>query len=224
MAYEADLEFVFHFTTRIVFGIGTAAEAGLEVDRLRCKRALIVTDPLLASKTELVERVRKALGARHVGTFSEVEPDSGVHVVDKGAAFARGLDADCLVSVGGGSVIDTAKGMAILLKEGGGLRDYEGFQRLSRPQTPHVVVPTTAGTGSEVTYAAVIKDHERRQKLLFGDHYIIPDTAILDPRMTEKLPRGLTAATGMDALSHCVEAIHSQQAEPLAALLVALGA
>jgi alcohol dehydrogenase len=223
MAYEADLGFVFHFTTRIVYGAGTVAETGLEVDRLGRARAVVVTDPVLAAKTDLVERVRKALGARHAGTFSEVESDSGVHVVDKGAAFARDRGADCLVSVGGGSVIDTAKGMAILLREGGALRDYEGFQRLSRPQTPHVVVPTTAGTGSEVTYVAVIKDHERRRKLLFGDHHIIPDTAILDPRMTEKLPPGLTAATGMDALSHCVEAIHSQQAEPLADALALHG-
>jgi aldehyde dehydrogenase (NAD+) len=216
MAYEADLNFVFHFTTRIVYGIGTVNDVALEVGALGCKRPVIVTDPVLASKTDLVDRVRKALGSLHVGTFSDVEPDSGVHVVNNGAAYATGVGADCLVSVGGGSVIDTAKGMAIVMKEGGSLMDYEGFQRLSRAQTPHVVIPTTAGTGSEVTYAAVIKDHERKQKLLFGDNHIIPNTAILDPKLTEKLPKLLTAATGMDALSHCLEAIHSQQAEPLA--------
>jgi len=143
-------------------------------------------------------------------------PDSGVHLVDAGAAFARERGADCIVSVGGGSAIDTAKGIAIVLKEGGSLRDYEGFQVLQRRQTPHVAIPTTAGTGSEVTYVAVIKDHEAHQKLLFGDYNIIPNTALLDPELTIGLPPGLTAATGMDALSHAVESIHSQQNEPIA--------
>ena len=93
-----------------------------------------------------------------------------------------------MVSVGGGSVIDTAKGIAILLKEGGRLEDYQGFQMLTRKVAPHVCLPTTAGTGSEVTYIAVVKDHDKKQKLLFGDHHIIPDVAILDPLLTLGLP------------------------------------
>ena len=111
--------------------------------------------------------------------------------------------------------MDTAKGMAILLKEGGRLRDYEGFQVLDRRQTPHVAIPTTAGTGSEVTYVAVIKDREAHQKLLFADYNIIPDTALLDPELTLGLPPRLTAATGMDALSHAVESLHSMQRQPI---------
>jgi alcohol dehydrogenase class IV len=145
-----------------------------------------------------------------------VEPDSGLHIVNQGAKFGKELAADGLVSVGGGSAIDTAKGMAILLKEGGKLQDYAGFQVLTRPQTPHIVIPTTAGTGSEVTYVAVIKDHDQGRKLLFGDYNILPNVAILDPRMTEGLPPRLTAATGMDAMCHAIEAIHSLQREPVA--------
>jgi alcohol dehydrogenase class IV len=106
--------------------------------------------------------------------------------------------------------------MAILLQEGGRLRDYAGFQVLTRPQTPHIVIPTTAGTGSEVTYIAVIKDHEAGRKLLFGDYNILPNVAILDPKMTEGLPPQLTAATGLDAMSHAIEALHSLQREPMA--------
>jgi alcohol dehydrogenase class IV len=151
-----------------------------------------------------------------VGIFSEVEPDSGIHIVNQGAKLGMKLGADCIVSVGGGSAIDTAKGMAILLKEGGKLQDYMGFQVLARPQTPHIVIPTTAGTGSEVTYIAVIKDHQEGRKLLFGDYNILPNVAILDPKMTEGLPPKLTAATGMDALSHAIEALHSLQREPIA--------
>jgi len=102
------------------------------------------------------------------------------------------------------------------LKEGGRLQDYAGFQVLTRPQTPHIVIPTTAGTGSEATYIAVIKDHEEGRKLLFGDYNILPNVAILDPRMTEGLPPRLTAATGMDAMCHAIEALHSLQRGPIA--------
>jgi alcohol dehydrogenase len=151
-----------------------------------------------------------------VGIFSDVDADSGVHLVNQGAKVGKEVGADCLVSVGGGSAIDTAKGIAILLKEGGKLQDYAGFQVLTRPQTPHIVIPTTAGTGSEVTYIAVIKDHEEGRKLLFGDYHILPNVAILDPKMTEGLPPKLTAATGMDAMCHAIEAMHSLQREPMA--------
>ena len=121
-----------------------------------------------------------------------------------------------MVSVGGGSAIDTAKGMAICLTKGGKLEDYAGLNILGIPLLPHIAIPTTAGTGSEVTYAAVIKDHEQKRKLLFADNYLIPNVAILDPNMTIGMTRTLTAATGMDALCHCIEAIHSLQREPIA--------
>jgi alcohol dehydrogenase len=216
MAYDASLSFIYMNTTRVVFGPGCSRDVKEEVRALGCSRALVVTDSVLAKSTDVPSRVEKALGDACAGIYSDVVPDSGVHLVDAGAAFARERGADCIVSVGGGSAIDTAKGIAIVLKEGGSLRDYEGFQVLKRPQTPHVAIPTTAGTGSEVTYVAVIKDHEAHQKLLFGDYNIIPNTALLDPELTVGLPRGLTAATGMDAMSHAVESIHSQQNEPIA--------
>ncbi len=216
MNYDSSLSFIYMNTTRVVFGPGCARDVREEVRALGCSRALVVTDAVLASRTDVPGRVEKTLGESCAGVFSDVVPDSGVHIVDAGAAFARERGADCIVSVGGGSAIDTAKGIAIVLKEGGSLRDYEGFQVLRRPQTPHVAIPTTAGTGSEVTYVAVIKDHEAHQKLLFGDYNIIPNTALLDPELTVGLPPGLTAATGMDAMSHAVEAIHSQQKEPIA--------
>jgi alcohol dehydrogenase class IV len=216
MPYDANLNFLFYSPTKIVFGEKTALDVGIEVENLKCKKALIVTDRELAKNTNIPERIKKALGNLCVGIFSEVEPDSGIHIVNQGAKFGKELGADCIVSVGGGSAIDTAKGMAILLKEGGKLQDYVGFQILTRPQTPHIVIPTTAGTGSEVTYVAVIKDHEEGRKLLFGDYNILPNVAILDPKMTEGLPPTLTAATGMDAMCHAIEALHSLQREPIA--------
>jgi alcohol dehydrogenase class IV len=216
MSYDASLNFVFWSPTKIVFGENTALDVAIEVENLKCKKVLIVTDKDLAKNTNIPEKIKKALGNLCVGIFSDVEPDSGLHIVNQGAKLGKELGADCLVSVGGGSAIDTAKGMAILLKEGGKLQDYAGFQALTRPQTPHIVIPTTAGTGSEVTYVAVIKDHDQGRKLLFGDYNILPNVAILDPRITEGLPPGLTAATGMDAMSHAIEAIHSLQREPVA--------
>ena len=216
MPYDASLNFIFWSPTKLVFGENAALDVTMEVESLKCKKALIVTDKDLAKNTDLPEKIKKALGNLCVGIFSDVEPDSGLHIVNQGAKIGKELGADCIVSVGGGSAIDTAKGMAILLKEGGRLQDYVGFQVLTRPQTPHVVIPTTAGTGSEATYIAVIKDHQERRKLLFGDYNILPNVAILDPKMTEGLPPRLTAATGMDAMCHAIEALHSLQREPIA--------
>jgi alcohol dehydrogenase class IV len=216
MPYDASLNFVFWSPTKIVFGKNTALDVAMEVESLKCKKALIVTDRDLAKNTDIPEKIKKALDNLCVGIFSDVEPDSGLHIVNQGAELGKKLGADCIVSVGGGSAIDTAKGMAILLKEGGKLQDYMGFQLLTRPQTPHIVIPTTAGTGSEATYIAVIKDHEEGRKLLFGDYNILPNVAILDPKMTEGLPPILTAATGMDAMCHAIEALHSLQREPIA--------
>jgi alcohol dehydrogenase class IV len=216
MPYDASLNFVFWSPTKIVFGENTALDVSIEVGNLKCKKALIVTDRDLAKNTDIPERIKKVLGNLCVGIFTDVEPDSGIHIVNQGAKLGKELEADCIVSVGGGSAIDTAKGMAILLKEGGKLQDYVGFQILTRPQTPHIVIPTTAGTGSEATYVAVIKDHEEGRKLLFGDYNILPNVAILDPKMTEGLPPRLTAATGMDAMCHAIEALHSLQREPIA--------
>jgi alcohol dehydrogenase len=216
MPYDTSLNFVFWSPTKIVFGENTALDVAIEVENLKCKKALVVTDRELAKNTDIPERIKKVLGNLCVGIFSDVEADSGIHIVNQGAKLGKELGADCIVSVGGGSAIDTAKGMAILLKEGGKLQDYVGFQILTRPQTPHIVIPTTAGTGSEVTYIAVIKDHEEGRKLLFGDYNILPNVAILDPKMTEGLPPRLTAATGMDAMCHAIEALHSLQKEPIA--------
>ena len=142
--------------------------------------------------------------------------DTGLDVVDRAAKFAREKGADIVVSIGGGSVIDTAKCMCILLTEGGSLADFEGIQLLTRPQTPHIVIPTTAGTGSEVTWVAVIYDKSKGQKILIVESYNAPRVAILDPVLTAKLPPLLTASTGMDALCHAVEAMTSVQHEPIA--------
>jgi alcohol dehydrogenase class IV len=213
--YGADLSFLHFAPTKLVFGAKSLAELPSEVDGLGCKRALVVTDAFLATRTDLLERVTKALGKRLGGVFTEVQPDSSVEIVDRGARFARAAEADCIVSLGGGSSMDTAKGIAIVHSEGGSLRDHQGFQGLSRPTTPHVAIPTTAGTGSEVTKVAVIKDEQAQQKLIFGDFHLYARVAILDPELTFGMPNAITAGTGLDALTHAVESLHAVPAEPI---------
>ncbi len=215
MAYDRDLSFVYFGPTKVVFGVGAARDCEMEMTGLGCGRALVVTDPGVM-KAGLVEGVLKSLGDRCAGVFSDIPQDTGVGVVNRAAAFARERGADCVISVGGGSVIDTGKVVCILLTEGGGIENFEGIQLLTRPQTPHIVIPTTAGTGSEVTSMAVILDERKGQKILIVEYFNTPRIAILDPRMTEKLPPLLTASTGMDAMTHAVEALQSMQREPIA--------
>jgi alcohol dehydrogenase class IV len=214
--YGTDLSFLHFSPTKVVFGAKSLAELPSEVDGLSATRALVVTDAVLASRTDLVERVKKALGRRFAGVYSDVTPDSAVGIVDRGAARAKELEADVIVSIGGGSSIDTAKGIAIVHAFGGSLRDHQGFQGFTAPTTPHIAIPTTAGTGSEVTKVAVIKDEDAHQKLLFGDFHLYPRVAILDPELTFGMPALITAGTGLDAFTHAIEAMHAMQAEPIA--------
>ncbi len=214
MGYDEDLSFNYFGPTKIVYGIDAARDVEIEMGSLGGTKAVVVTDKGIMA-TGLIDGITNVLKDKCVGIFSDIPQDTGVEVVDAGAEFARKNGADIVISVGGGSVIDTAKGMCILLTEGGNLRDFNGIQLLSRPQMPHVVIPTTAGTGSEVTNAAVIMDKEMGQKRLLVENYNVPRMAILDPKMTEKLPKLLTASTGMDAMTHAVEALHSIPHEPI---------
>ena len=214
MAYDRDLSFIYFNPPKIVYGENTVNDMGIEVGELGCSKAFVITDPGVVA-AGLTVRVVKALGGKHVGTYDEVLQDSGHHIINQAAEAVKKSGADCIVSIGGGSVIDTAKAVCILLKSGGQIEDYTGFQMLSEPQAPHIAIPTTAGTGSEVTNCAVVKDWDRNQKQLLGSDYIIPNTAVLDPTLTTGLPPMLTATTGMDAMSHAVEAIHTMNREPI---------
>ena len=213
MSYEADLNFNYFGPTKVVFGAGSIAELPMEIAALG-KKAFLVTDQGI-KETGLVDLVTERMGDLLAGVYSDVPQDSGMEVVDKGAEAALAAGADVLVSLGGGSVIDTAKGMCIVMKEGGSFRDFQGMQLLSRLQVPHIVVPTTAGTGSEVTSGAVVMDQEQGQKVIIFEYFNTPRVALLDPRMTAKLPPSLTATTGMDAMTHAVESYVSQQRNPI---------
>ncbi len=198
----------FNCQTNVISGKGTLAALTKEVSRLGCSRALILTD-VGVRDAGIVKMVQDALGEYYVATYDKIGQDSDLDTVDEAVELARNVKADCIVSAGGGSVIDTGKAVCITLKNGGCADDHITVMRLTEKQTPHIVVPTTSGTGSEVTNAAMIKNKRSGRKVAIMDNFIVPDAAILDPRCTLSLPAGLTAQTGMDAMTHAIESATS---------------
>ncbi len=204
--------------TRLLCGDGTVAKAAGTLERIGGTRAVIVTDAGVSSAGP-ADKVVESLGDKCAGVFKDVPQDTGYEIVDSAYDFAKSKDADVVVSVGGGSVIDTAKALCILMKEGGKAEDHVGLYKLKRRGVPHVVIPTTAGTGSEVTSVAVLLDKKQGKKVYYLSEHIAPEVAILDPSLTVSMPPGLTASTGMDALTHAIEAMVSRLKNPFSAAL-----
>ena len=215
MQNEKHMPFVQYISpTFIMSGKGALAGIYREVPRLGAKRALILTDEGVR-KAGLTKKVEDALGSFCVGVFDQIRQDSDLATVDAAVLRARELGADLIVSVGGGSVIDTAKAVCVTLKNGGKCDDHIAMMRLSEPQIPHISIPTTSGTGSEVTSVSVIKSGSAGRKVYILDHFLIPNSAILDPEMTMNLPKGLTVTTALDAMTHSVEALTSTMGNPI---------
>ena len=211
--------------TRVVAGRGMIEGAGFEFSKEGAKRPLVVTDEVVRG-TGLVDRVVSGIedgGLAAAGIFDSVPQDSDTDVVAACAAAAKEAGADSFFAVGGGSVMDTAKAANVLFTHGGAVADWEGVYVLPReddglgrplPLAPSAAIPTTAGTGSEASPVAVIKDSERGIKFVILDFPVAPDLAILDPAATETLPPAIAAATGMDALTHAIEAVTSTEWNP----------
>jgi aldehyde dehydrogenase (NAD+) len=207
---ESD-SFAYNCPTAVTAGHGSLSSISKTITGLGCRRAFIITDPGV-KKAGLAELVKNALSDFYVGMYDNVAPDPDLEAVDAATEAARESRADCIVSVGGGSVIDTGKGVCVTLKNGGKAVDHLRMYGLTEPQTPHIVIPTTAGTGSEVTGAAVLTSKGAGRKVFIGDPRIMPNAAILDPRFTMSLPKEMTVATAMDAMTHAVEALSSLMA------------
>ena len=209
MAYQ------FQTPTKIISGIGSTAEIIKELNDLHAKKVLLITDPGLVQAgvaQQVVEMLKQA--AVEVEIFDAVEPDPSIQVATKAAEMAKNVKANVLIALGGGSAIDTAKSAALLVTNGGYLKDYAGVNKVVKPILPLIAVPTTAGTGSEVTIFAVMSDPEKQEKFTISGALIAPAVAVLDPLLTLKLPPSVTAFTGMDALTHAIEAFTSSIAQP----------
>jgi alcohol dehydrogenase class IV len=208
--------FEYHMSTRMLFGPGTARQAGSEARKLGASRVMLVADPGV-ERAGLVTRVLESLHAAELelGVFNDVESNPRDVAVDRLAQRVRTERCEVLVTVGGGSAIDSAKGAATVVANGGGIWDYEGGGvRLT--MHPVIAIPTTAGTGAEVTGYISVTHTEKHCKITAGcSPLCLPRVALLDPEMLAGLPAGVAAASGMDALSHAVEGYLSPRATAL---------
>ena len=190
-----------------------------ELQHLNAKRPLVLSDAVLAKigTMAMVTDAMVAEGVAPAATFTDIPVDSSLAVVNRIAAFYREQNCDSIVAIGGGSVIDTAKGVRLVLSQDtDDIFSISGLENVTKGRyIPFVVVPTTAGTGSECTGVAVIKNDANGVKMEFLSPFVEPDVAVIDPRMTEGLPPKATASTGMDALCHAVEACTCLQANPM---------
>lgn len=206
----------FRVPSTIHFGINAVNEAGAEARHLGARKALLITDKVLASTgtvDPVIDSLKKA-GVETV-TYDGVNSEPTTAHVLEGLNVLREGGCDILVACGGGSPIDVAKAVRVLATNQGSVEDYMGFNKIAKPGLPLIAIPTTAGTGSEATMVTIITDTGRDVKMLIGSPYLLPTVALVDPVLTLKMPRGLTAATGLDALTHAIEAYVSIKAQPM---------
>jgi alcohol dehydrogenase len=207
----------FQVSTKVLYGPGLALDFSHELQELGAGAYFLVTDRVI-HELGLANRVGAQLkkdGYTITGIYMDVPQDASVACVEAIAEQCRRTGAEAILAIGGGSVIDAAKAANFIFTNGGRLiEDYSGAATLSSPLKPLVVIPTTAGTGSECTLAAVIYDQTNHVKLSFSDKFLLPNLAVLDPQMTVTMPPLLTASTGMDALTHAVEAFMGIDASP----------
>jgi alcohol dehydrogenase class IV len=211
---------------RLLCGEGSLDQLAQAIVDLKCKRAFVICGATVASGP-ILDLVRSALGAHFVGMFGTVKMHSPLPDLSSLVRDIQACDADVLVSVGGGSAIDAAKGASLLLASGGDLDLYAikygetGMQRalLPRRAIAHIAIPTTAGSASEVMSTAGIRDPEHRKKMLFWDDLLIPDAVILDPRIAAFANPVLTSTSGMTAVARCVESLYSVNRHPISTAL-----
>ena len=208
----------FFCPVKVIAGHAALEHIPYELSSLGAKRPMIITDKGVRANNLLapIEAAFTSTDVEISFIFDDVPPDSSLETVRAVAQAYRANNCDAIIAVGGGSVIDTSKAANILVTEGGDdLTKYSGAHNLPRPLKPFFVIPTTSGTGSEVTMVAVVSDNQKNVKMPFASNYLMPNAAILDPRMTQTLPPHLTAMTAMDAMTHAVEAYTCMAANPI---------
>lgn len=212
--------FSFTGARKIAFGNGSFAKLGEHLRDLRAKRPLVVLDKSLAV-AGFSARVSQALEQAGINfcLFDKTEPEPRLELVDEGAKLALKKKCDAVVGIGGGSAMDVAKAVAVVAANKGRAVDYLGLNNVPGPGLPTIMAPTTAGTGSEVTFTAVFIRKDLKKKEGMNSPYLYPDLALLDPELTLSLPPGPTATTGLDALCHAIESYTSINASPLSEMI-----
>ncbi len=211
---------MFQTTRRIIFGSGAIGRLPEELSRLGVKKVMIITDPGLV-EAGIISGVEKSLkdGGFEIQIFQEVEPDPRYQIVEKAADEIRKAQAEAVVGIGGGSPLDIAKVASVSAADEKSVKSFFGIDLVPGEGLKTILVPTTAGTGSEATPIAILSDEEEKLKKGIVSPYLFPNAAILDPELTLGLPAEMTASTGMDALIHAVEAYTSRNANSFTDLL-----
>jgi len=206
----------FYIPALNIMGENALNDAARQIDSFGFKQALIVTDPGMTKLgvTAEIESLLKEHGIKSL-IYDGVQPNPTVMNVKAGLDVLHTHQCDCVISLGGGSAHDCAKGIALVATNGGHISDYEGVDVSKKPQLPLISINTTAGTASEMTRFCIITDPERHIKMSIVDQNVTPILSVNDPRLMVGMPAGLTAATGMDALTHAIEAYVSTDATPI---------
>ena len=211
--------FSFTIPQNIVVGAGSLKRLPELAKNLKKSKAYIISGAHL-EKIGMVDKCREALKAAGIESdaFTQTEGNPSTDTVAKAANGFKSSKADFIVAFGGGSPLDVAKAVAVIASYGGNITDYEGGGKVLRPVVPMIAIPTTAGTGSEVTAFSVITDHSRNYKLTVVSNYLLPAYAILDPELITTVPKSTAAACGIDAMVHALEAFISKAASPFSDL------
>lgn len=211
--------FSFTIPQNIVVGAGSLKRLPELAKNLKKNKAYIISGPHL-EKIGMVDKCREALKAAGIESdaFTQTEGNPSTDTVAKAAEGFKSSKADFIVAFGGGSPLDVAKAVAVIASYGGNITDYEGGGKVPGPVVPMIAIPTTAGTGSEVTAFSVITDHSRNYKLTVVSNYLLPAYAILDPELITTVPKSTAAACGIDAMVHALEAFISKAASPFSDL------
>lgn len=201
----------------VVFGPGSLGEAGYAASRLGARRPFVVTDPGIveAGWVDELLRLLRAEGLTPV-LWTDLTPNPKDHEVRRAYERYVEAEADVIVAIGGGSCMDAAKGVAVLSGNGGDILDYAGIDQIARPIPPTLMIPSTSGTGADVSQFCIVTDTDRRVKLTIMGRALVPDVSITDPRLLTTMPEWLNAATGLDALTHGIESYVSLAHNPLA--------
>jgi len=202
--------------TRILFGVNIVKQLADLASELGGRRVFLVADPGL-HQAGIIKQTTAILEKAEIPytLYDNVTPEPGLKLADQGVKLAQKNKTDCVVGLGGGSALDIAKAVSILLTNGGKAEDYLGLGKIKRPGVPKIMIPTTAGTGAEVTFTAVFINEKTKSKGGMNGDPLYPDAAILDPALTLSLPPHVTAATGIDAFTHALEAYVSTGAHAI---------